>query len=263
MVGRKLSNASPIVVRQMEDLPWKDAGKPGVHYQEMRYDTQTGRYFGTARFAVGSRSGAHRHLGPGATYMLAGRLTDHHCEAAAGDVLINLDGAVHDVVAYEHSLAVARIDGPVLYPSEDGVLASLGEKARKAGQQVDATLGQQPGIVLKLADLAKRPTGIAGLSRRPIFDYAGQPHQARFVELTLAPGTRVPAHRVGSLTDWFVLSGEVAADGQAAQSAGYVSLQAGAELEIRSRYGCRLLCWADAPVVWADKKARLPDLYGF
>lgn len=263
MAGRKFSNVAPIVVKHMEELPWKNTGKPGVQYQEMRYDTDSGRYFGIARFEPGSRSGAHRHIGPGATYMLAGRLTDHHSEAAAGDVLINLDGAVHDVVAYEHSLAVARIDGPVVYPGKEGVLASLGEKARKAGQRVDDTLGQQPGIVLKLRALPQRPTGIAGLTRRSIYDYAGQPHQARFVELTLAPETHVPAHRAGGLTDWFVLSGEVAADGLAAQSASYVSIAAGAELEIRSRYGCRLLCWADAPVVWADKKAKLPDLYGF
>jgi hypothetical protein len=77
----------------------------------------------------------------------------------------------------------------------------------------------------------------------------------------LAPGTTIPAHRTTGMTDLFVLAGEARFGGAPAGSGCYVVLEAETELSIESRFGCRLLAWADGPVEWLDGAARR-DLYG-
>ncbi len=53
----------------------------------------------------------------------------------------------------------------------------------------------------------------------------------------------------------------VAAGALLAGSGCYVVLEAETELSIESRYGCRLLAWADGPAQWLDGATR-GDLYG-
>ena len=159
----KLSNVGPIRIESMADVPWKKSGQPGVMQQDIRCDTANARYFGAARFEPMSRSGTHRHLGPATAYMLSGGLVDHHSEALAGQALVNVTGAVHDVISYGGALTVARVDGPILYPDAKGVIHELGTQAREAGHQVDDTVDLPPNIVMNLSDLRMMPTGIAGL----------------------------------------------------------------------------------------------------
>ena len=101
------------------------------------------------------------------------------------------------------------------------------------------------------------------LSRRAIYDYAGDRVTARYVELHFRPGTRVPRHRTAGLTDWFVLTGGVEVDGRPAEAASYVTIEPETDMAIESRYGARVLCWADAPVTWSDGAEGIFDLYGF
>ena len=78
----------------------------------------------------------------------------------------------------------------------------------------------------------------------------------------MAPGTQVPALLTTAMTDLFVLSGEIRVGETAAGSGCYVVIDAETELTLSSRYGARLLVWADGPVRWVDGVAR-SDLYGF
>ena len=256
------SSARRVSVYDMAELKWAESGPKGVWQQDIRSDRTTGRYFGGVRFAPLARSGLHRHLGPTASYMLAGLLIDHSMRARGGQALINMTGAVHDVICYEPVLNVARVDGAVLYPKdEDGVLNALGLRAAAAGETVDATVGQTPNLCFDIEAVTAVPGPVKGVARRMLYDYANEPWQARYANLLLAPGTKIPAHRTTGMTDLFVLSGEVELGGVAAGSGCYAVLEAETELAIESRYGCRLLAWADGPVQWLDGSAR-GDLYG-
>jgi hypothetical protein len=259
-----LPNRPPgIAVFDMAATEWVASGPAGVSQQTIRSDPAAGRWFGGVRFAPLSRSGVHRHLGPAGSFMLSGSLTDHVTRVRGGQALINLTGAVHDVICYDAALVVARVDGPVLYPSdEDGVLNELGLAAGKAGETVDTTVGQPSDVLIDVDAQTAVPGPVGGITRRPLYDYAGQPHRARYSQLVLAPGVQVPAHAATAMTDLFVLAGEIRLGDAAAGSGCYVTIDAETELTLSTRYGARLLAWADGPVRWLDGAAR-GDLYGW
>jgi hypothetical protein len=258
------SNTPPrIAVHDMAAGEWAPSGPPGISQQNIRNDPGSGRWFGGVRFEPLSRSGVHRHLGPAASYMLSGSLVDHVTRQSGGQAVINLTGAVHDVICYDASLVVARVDGPILYPRDrSGVLNELGFAADKAGEKIDTTLGAPADIIVDVDALTPVPGPALGVTRRMLFDYAGEPHRARFTQLVLAPGTEVPAHVTTAMTDLFVLAGEIRASDEPAGSGCYVTIGQGSELTLSTRYGARLLAWADGPVRWLDDKPRA-DLYGW
>jgi hypothetical protein len=203
-----------IEIHDMAATQWSPSGPPGIWQQNIRSDTAAGRWFGGVRFDPLSRSGIHRHLGPAASFMLSGSLVDHATRMAGGQALINLTGAVHDVICYDASLVVARVDGPILYPRDaDGVLDELGFAAGEAGERLDATVGQPADILVEADALAAIPGPVPGVTRRMLYDYAGQPHRARFTQLVLAPGAQIPPHTATAMTDFFVLAGEIGLGG--------------------------------------------------
>ena len=247
-------------IKNMGDLPWTDSGKDGVLSQILRYDTENGRFFGAARFEPMSRSGVHRHLGPAVSYMLEGSLSDHDNEVREGQAYVNLTGAVHDVICYRSALAVARVDGAILYPNDEGIFHRLGDAAGTS-ETVDDTLGDPTNLYITVADLDATEVGIDGVRVRHIYDYAKDAWDARFVQLTLTPGADIPAHETTGLVDWFVIAGEVTVNNQRAGSGSYVTIEPSTRTFVSSRYGCRLLAWSDGPTQWLDTNA--PDLYGF
>jgi hypothetical protein len=107
-----------IAVYDMAATQWSPSGPTGIWQQNIRSDRGAGRWFGGVRFEPLSRSGVHRHLGPAASFMLSGSLVDHATRMVGGQAVINLTGAVHDVICYDASLFVARVDGPILYPRD-------------------------------------------------------------------------------------------------------------------------------------------------
>jgi len=264
VVKRDRPNRAPrVAVYDMAAMPWIASGPSGIWQQNIRSDPAAGRWFGGVRFEPLSRSGVHRHLGPAASYMLSGSLVDHVTRMAGGQALINLTGAVHDVICYDAALVVARVDGPVLYPRhQDGVLADLGLEAGKAGETIDTTVGQPADLLIDVEGLTEAPGPVPGVTRRTLFDYAGEAWRARYTQLVLAPGTEVPAHVTTGMTDLFVLAGELRAGEAAAGSGCYVVIDADTELTLSSRYGARLLAWADGPARWLDGAER-GDLYGY
>ncbi|HWB48476.1 MAG TPA: hypothetical protein VG651_05160 [Stellaceae bacterium] len=255
--------ATGIAVYDMAATQWAPSGPPGIWQQNIRSDPGAGRWFGGVRFEPLSRSGVHRHLGPAASFMLSGSLVDHATRMAGGQAVINLAGAVHDVICYDASLVVARVDGPILYPRDtDGVLDELGAAASEAGERLDATLGQPADILVDANAATAIPGPVPGVTRTLLYDYAGQPHRACFTRLVLAPETRIPAHAASAMLDLFVLAGEIRLGRTTAGSGCYVTIDPDTELDLASRYGARLLAWADAPARWTDGSER-GDLYGW
>jgi hypothetical protein len=111
-----------------------------------------------------------------------------------------------------------------------------------------------------LADALHVPTRFAGVGRRPLFDYAGTGDNRRLCALTLWPG--MPAVRIKhtSLTDFFVLAGDLQLDGWATSGPAFVVIEPGSEVSLSTEYGCSLLVWAEGPGFAADGGA---ELYGF
>jgi quercetin dioxygenase-like cupin family protein len=253
---------SGIAVHDMSATQWSPSGPSGIWQQNIRSDRSAGRWFGGVRFEPLSRSGIHRHLGPAASFMLSGSLVDHATRMAGGQAVINLTGAVHDVICYNAALVVARVDGPILYPrNTDGVLDELGAAASEAGERIEETIGQPADILVDADALTAIPGPVPGITRRMLYDYAGQPHRARFMQLALAPGTRIPSHTATGMVDFFMLAGEISLGGVAAGSGCYVTINADTEVMLTSRYGARLT-WADGPASWHDGVER-GDLYGW
>lgn len=236
------TNRPRIAVHDMTATEWVPSGPPGIEQQNIRNDPRAGRWFGGVRFAPLARSGVHRHLGPVGSYMLSGSLIDHVTRMTGGQAVINLTGAVHDVTCYDASMFVSRVDGPILYPRhKTGVLNELGLQADNAGESIDTTVGQPADICFELEAQPTVPGPVPDVTRRMLFDYAGQAWRARYTQLILVPGTQVPAHVATAMIDLFVMSGEIRAGDEAAGSGRYVTIDAETEMTLSSRYGARLL----------------------
>ena len=87
---------------------------------------------------------------------------------------------------------------------------------------------------------------------------------ARHARATLATGGESGgAVSCGERTGTALASGQLKPEVLTAAGSGcYVVIDAETELTLSSRYGARLLVWADGPVRWLDGVAR-SDLYGF
>ena len=59
------------------------------------------------------RSGLHQHRGVATSFFASGGLTDLGGPAGVNQVGINRNGSTHDAIAYQATLLVARLEGPV------------------------------------------------------------------------------------------------------------------------------------------------------
>ena len=255
------ARSSAISVHDMTTAPWAGAGKAGISQKVVRADHARGRYLGLVAFEPLTRSGLHQHLGTASSCFLEGSLSDYAGSAVRGQVGINLAGATHDAIAYERCLLCARLEGPVIYPPQDGPLHRLHAGARHA-DIVNAAPEVMPDINITLEALPLVPTMLAGVGRRMVFDYRGTPDDRRLVQLQLLPGTAVPAHRTTALVEWFLLGGDIRIGDKTALAGSFVIIEPGSEVVMSTRYGALLLAWAEGRIDWSDGTAR-PDLYGF
>jgi quercetin dioxygenase-like cupin family protein len=241
--------------------PWTSTGRPGLSQKSVRASREAGQYLGLIGFDPMTRSGLHQHQAPAFSYFLDGTLHDYDGAARKGEMGINLAGTTHDAVAYDRCVLAARLEGPVLYPPEEGAEGRVHAGARVAEFRNPAP-EVPPDINIALAELKPLASGIGGLTRRLVFDHRVIGENRRLVVLNLLPGTRIPAHRVTFGVEWFVLGGQVHIGEIQAIAGSFVILEPGATAEIATEYGARLIAWADGPTEWLDGPGR-PDPYGF
>jgi hypothetical protein len=243
--------------------PWVEAGRTGLKQKRVRADGAAGLYLGLIGFEPLARSGLHQHLGTALSYFLDGSLMDYGGPAQKGDAGINLAGATHDAIAYGACLLASRLEGPVLYAPEDSATGHELHSGARHAAFANPDPQAPPELNIAVEALPALATGIPGLSRRAIFDYAGTatPGQ-RFCQFSLLPGARIPAHRVSALTEWYLLAGDLALQGGPvlARTGSFLVMEPGTEVALESRFGARVLAWAEGPVAWADGPR--PDLYG-
>ncbi len=249
------------------DLPWQASPEPGLSLKPVRYDNVRGHYLGLVRFEAMARSGLHQHRGVATSFVLHGGLTDYHGSLGLQQAGINLAGATHDAIAYSATLLVSRLEGPVAYPREREELSGL-----HAGSVHDDITNpwpdRAPEVNVDVDALPRWQTGVPGLTRQQIFDYAGTGSAHRFLQWHLQPGMVCPRWRTTALTEFWVRGGVVLVNGRAVHGNCFVVAECGAELDLRSPHGALMLVWAEGPEAWLEAAdggmgAAAPCLFGF
>lgn len=244
-------------------LPWRDAGASGIALRTVREDRVAGQFLGLVGFEPLARSGLHQHQGVATSFFVDGGLTDHSGSAGLHEAGINLKGATHDAIAYRRTLLVSRLEAPVTYPPESGALSTLHSGAFHA-RIADPAPDVPPDLNVRVDALAAVPLAMPGATRRMVFDYAGTGSAHRMTQLSLRPGTVLPAFETGALVELWVRGGAITIDGRSAHGNCFVVIEPGARPRIASPYGAVLLAWSEGPMRWLDQApAAAGDLFGF
>lgn len=261
-------DAGRIHVFDSATLPWQDTPEPGLRLKPVRYDNECGQFLGLAGFEAMTRSGLHQHRGVASSFVIAGALTDYHGSVGRHEAGINLHGATHDAIAYEPTVLVSRLEGPVAYPPAHGPLSGLHAGSRHA-EFANPAPDAPPEINVAVDALDRWQTGVPGMLRQTIFDYSGTASAHRYVQLRLAPGSVCPPWRASALTEFWVRGGRIEVSGQHVHANCFVVVEKGATVQMVSPFGALLLAWAEGPEDWADgsagagPRARRSSLFGF
>lgn len=234
-------------------LEWQPAGKPGIVLRPVRYDGARGEFLGMVGFDPLVRSGTHQHQGVASSYFVDGALTDHQGSAVAGEVGINLKGATHDAIAYRKSLLVSRLEGPVLYLPEEDHLSLVHAGARHEGFET-LNVDAPTDLNIRLDGQALVETGAAGVRRRLVFDYAGCADNHRLIEWQLRARSALPAWKTTQRVELWIHGGGLLLNGQPMWGNCFAIIEPDTEVLIESRFGARVLVWADGPVA-RDRQA--------
>lgn len=233
------------------ELDWREAGKAGVLQKVVRRDDERGQFLGLIAMEPMVRSGLHQHQGVATSYFVDGGLTDYQGAILTGQAGINLKGATHDAIAYARTLFVARLEGPVTYPPQDGPLHGLHAGARHALLSNPAP-SVPPDINVSVDLLPEQGTGCDGVVRRTVFDYAPTADDHRMVQLSIRPQSRIPQLVVTGHTELWIRGGLLEVDGRVAHAGCFVILEPTAEVSLACPFGALVLAWAEGPAHWID-----------
>lgn len=253
--------AKSVSVYDAESLKWQAAGKTGLALKAVREDRGKGRFLGLVGFEPMTRSGLHQHLGVATSFVLDGSLTDYQGPVRLHESGINVKGATHDAISYQKTLLVSRLEAPVIYPEETDRDYAL-HTGPRFGAIRNPDPGVEPDINVAVDRLHAEPTGIGGVSRRMIFDYARSEGEHRYVQVGMIPGSKTPAFTTAAPLELWVRAGDLRIGDQVAYANCFVVVEPGATIAIGSDFGAAFHAWSEGRLAWADGRER-PDLFGF
>jgi hypothetical protein len=208
-----------------------------------------------------TRSGLHQHLGVATSFILDGSLTDYQGAINLHEAGINLKGATHDAIAYQRSLLMSRLEAPVIYPE-----ATHRDYALHTGPRFGAIRNPNPealpDINVPVDALHALPTGVAGVSRKMIFDYAVAGGTHRYAQICMLPGSTTPVFTTGAPLELWVRGGDLRIGGKVAHANCFMIIEPGATIEMASDFGALFHVWSEGRMHWADG-GRGADLFGF
>jgi hypothetical protein len=248
------AGAGRALVFDMNRLPWQATANPGLWLKPVRHDDARGLYLGLVKFDAGTRSGLHQHQAVASSFVVDGGLTDYHGSLRLHQAGINVKGSTHDAVSYQQTVLASRLEGPVLYPPASEITGVHAGSRYGSFRNPDPDV--PPEINVEVDALPYLATGIEGVRRQTVFDYAGTGTAHRMVQLTLRPGA-VMSFRVKALTEFWVRGGGVSVNGQAADANAFVVCEPGAQMAIESPFGALLLGWAEG------REEGAGDLFGY
>lgn len=241
-------------------LPWQDTANPGLKLKAVRNDDERGEFLGLVSFAPFVRSAVHQHRAVATSFVVDGGLTDYHGSLTLHQVGINVCGSTHDAVSYQPTVLVSRLEGPVLYPPREGEPSGVHAGSRL--QEFDnPDPDVPPEVNVSIDALPLEPTGLAGVTRQRVFDYAGTGTTRRLVQLQWRPTTRLPAARASDWIELWVRGGELDVNGERAFANCFVVIEPGASFALKAPYGASALAWAEGREAWPDGVTG--NLFGF
>ncbi len=263
--------AARVSVFDARDLPWCDTPEAGLRLKPVRYDNLRGHFLGLVGFLPMTRSGLHQHRGVATSFVIDGCLHDYSGAIALHQAGINLNGSTHDAVAYQNTVLVSRLEGPVVYPSARVALSGLHAGSTHADFDNPAP-EVPPELNIWVDQLVPQQSGFAGIRRQTVFDYSGTGSNHRFVQMAWSPGSVCPTWRATAAVDLWVRGGTLQVNGQTVHANCFVVIEAGATVEMSSPFGALLLAWAEgpehmlhgnAPEALASARSLRSSLFGF
>ncbi len=162
-------------------MPWEETARPGLRLKTIRVDDELGEFLGLIGFDRGVRSGLHQHQGVATSFVLEGSISDYMGCTVQNEVGINRGGSTHDAVSHVPTVLVSKLEGPVNYPQEDQLLSGIHAGSAYAEfRNPDPDVA--PEINVAVDHVASLETGVAGLGRQPIYDYAGTGRVRRMLQ---------------------------------------------------------------------------------
>jgi hypothetical protein len=243
------------LVFDMNGLPWQATANAGLWLKPVRHDDERGLYLGLVRFDPDTRSGLHQHQAVATSFVVDGGLTDYHGSLRMHQAGINVKGSTHDAISYRHTVMASRLEGPVLYPPQSEITGVHAGSRYGNFRNPDPAI--PPEINVEVDAVAVQPSGVAGVTRQTVFDYAGTGTDHRMVQLSLRPGTTL-AFQTTALTEFWVRGGGAVAGGQVAQANSFIVCEPGARVELDSQFGALLIAWAQG-----REEGSGGDLFGY
>jgi hypothetical protein len=244
-------------VFDMSQSAWQVTGNPGLHLKPVRIDDLQGSFLGLVKFEAFARSGLHQHQGLATSFVIDGGLTDYHGSIKLHEAGLNFKGATHDAVAYQNTLLVSRLEAPVSYPPNSDISGVHAGSEYRSFQNPDPSIPPEINVAVDL--LQAQPSGYDGIECQVIYDYAGQPAQSRYVQLSIRPHTQVE-FEAGGVTEFWVRGGQLKVNGLDAFANCFIVCEPQAKVTIDCPFGALLLAWAEAP---EKNRHASKSLFGF
>ncbi len=244
-------------------MAWQATANPGLWLKTVREDQALGHFLGLIRFDPFTRSGLHQHQGVATSLVIDGGLTDYHGAVHLHEAGINVKGSTHDAMAYQQTVLVSRLEGPVTYPPASDISGVHAGSYHGVFRNPDPSV--PPEINVPVDALAAEPTGVPGVLRQTIFDYQGTGTNRRMLQLALHAHSSL-AFTAGALTEFWVRGGQLAVNGQGAHANCFITCPPGSAVEFDVPFGALLIAWAQGPA----SEVRVPggvasahNLFGF
>ena len=242
-------------------LPWEETARPGLTMKTVRVDDARGEYLGLIRFDRFVRSGVHQHQGVASSFILEGGLTDYNGPVHQHEMGINFRGSTHDAMAYVPTVLVSKLEGPVTYPRDEQLISGI-HAGSSYGDFRNPAPEVPPEINVPVDRIVPVQTGIAGVVRQPIYDYAGSSLVRRLLQWQLRPESSLPAWQASDWVELWVRGGELVVNGEKAHANCFVVVEPGATVRMSSPFGAIALVWAEGAERWAGGAAAA-NLLGF
>ena len=242
-------------------MPWEETARPGLRLKTIRVDDAHGEFLGQISFAPYVRSGVHQHQGVATSFILEGGLTDYQGHVNLNEMGINYLGSTHDAIAYTPTVLVSKLEAPVTYPPEDRLISGV-----HAGSVYRPLRNDKPEVMPEINVVVDRvvpaATGIAGLGRQDIYDYAGSGLARRLLQWQVRPEAVLPAWQAGDWVELWVRGGELVVNGLKAHANCFVVIEPGATVRMAAPFGALVLAWSQGRESWPDADAKA-NLFGF
>jgi hypothetical protein len=237
-------------------MPWEETARPGLTMKTIRIDDARGEFLGLIRFDRFVRSGVHQHQGVASSFILEGGLTDYHGPVLQHQMGINFRGSTHDAMAYVPTVLVSKLEGPVTYPESERLISGIhaGSTYRDFRNPAPEVA---PEINVDVDRIVPIETGIAGLRRQPVYDYAGSGLTRRMLQWQLRPETTVPAWQASDWVELWIRGGELIVNDSKAYANCFVVVEPGATLRMAAPFGAIALVWAEGREATGDSRANL------